>query len=74
MPPAGYACQSFRPPRWPFPAGQELGRVEIPSHFTHDAVRRRNKVYVCNTAEGSILEYNFPDMRLVRSWLWTAGA
>lgn len=50
----------------PVPAGKELGRVEVPSRFTHDAVRRRDKVYVCSTGTGAILQLAFPSMELVR--------
>ena len=46
-------------------AGEELRRVEIPSRFTHDVVRADDKVYVCDTGNGRILEYDFPAMTLV---------
>ncbi|KAL4458606.1 hypothetical protein ABPG75_013471 [Micractinium tetrahymenae] len=43
-------------------SGRELGRVQLPSKFTHDAVRRRDRVYVANTGEGRVLELSFPAM------------
>lgn len=45
--------------------GAELRRVEIPSRFTHDVVRSGGKVYVCDTGNGRILEYDYPAMTLV---------
>ncbi|PSC71222.1 green algal specific Aspartyl Asparaginyl beta-hydroxylase [Micractinium conductrix] len=46
--------------------GEELGRVQISSRFTHDAVRQRDRVYVANTGEGKVLELAFPSMQLLR--------
>ena len=40
--------------------------MDLPTRFAHDAVRRRGKVYVCSTAAGRILEYDFPSFKLVR--------
>ena len=40
--------------------GQE---VAIPSHFTHDAVRQGDKVYVADTGGGGVRELLFPSMR-----------
>lgn len=37
--------------------------------FTHDAVRRRDKVYVTDTAEGRVAQLRFPGLELVRSVL-----
>jgi hypothetical protein len=51
---------------WPLdPPGAELQRVEIPSRFTHDVVRTEDRVFVCDTGNGQILEYEFPAMKLV---------
>jgi hypothetical protein len=55
------------PPSLSTAAGQELRRVQIPSKFTHDAVRRRDRIYVCNTGEGSIVEMSFPGMDVLRT-------
>ncbi|GAB4822037.1 hypothetical protein N2152v2_009083 [Parachlorella kessleri] len=46
--------------------GEELGRMDLPTRFAHDAVRRRGKVYVSSTAAGRILEYDFPSFKLER--------
>ena len=43
-----------------------LPRLQVSSKFTHDAVRRRDKVYVCNTGEGKVLELALPGMTPVR--------
>lgn len=48
-------------------SGQELGRVQIDSRFTHDVVRRGDRVYVANTGEGKVLELAFPSMRPIRN-------
>lgn len=40
--------------------------MEVPSRFTHDVVRAGDKVFVCDTGNGRILEYSFPSMELVR--------
>ena len=37
--------------------------VAIPSHFTHDAVRQGDKVYVADTGGGGVRELLFPSMR-----------
>ncbi|GAX82193.1 hypothetical protein CEUSTIGMA_g9621.t1 [Chlamydomonas eustigma] len=47
--------------------GQELNRVRVPSRFTHDAVRRGDQVYLCNTDEGSVLQLSYPSMSVVKS-------
>lgn len=39
--------------------------MEIPSRFTHDAVRRRDKVYVADTGDGKVLQLKFPSMEVV---------
>ncbi|GMH37805.1 hypothetical protein BSKO_05678 [Bryopsis sp. KO-2023] len=46
--------------------GQFLRRVEVDSKFTHDAVRRGNRVYVCDTDNGRILVLEFPTMRQIK--------
>ncbi|GIL81892.1 hypothetical protein Vretimale_1469 [Volvox reticuliferus] len=46
--------------------GREVNRVRIESRFTHDAVRRGDRVYVANTEGGEVQELHFPDMKLVR--------
>ncbi|GIL43818.1 hypothetical protein Vafri_1420 [Volvox africanus] len=46
--------------------GREVNRVRIQSRFTHDAVRRGDRVYVANTEMGEVQELHFPDMKLVR--------
>lgn len=43
--------------------------MEIPSRFTHDVVRSGDKVYVCDTGNGRLLEYDFPSMTLVGRWV-----
>eukprot|EP00892_Ulva_mutabilis_P008031 jgi/Ulvmu1/55/UM001_0058.1 len=43
-------------------SGALLGEVQLASRFTHDAIRRHDKVYVCNTGEGSILQLSYPSM------------
>ena len=41
--------------------------------FTHDAIRVADKVYVCNTDGGEILELQFPSMEVLRTFpLFTA--
>jgi hypothetical protein len=47
--------------------GEELDRVKINSHFTHDVVRSKGRVYIANTGKGEIIEMKFPDMTQVRS-------
>lgn len=39
--------------------------MQLPSKFTHDAVRRRDRVYVADTGEGKVLELGFPAMEAV---------
>lgn len=39
--------------------------MQTPSRFTHDVVRSGDRVYVCDTGNGQILEYHFPSMTLV---------
>ena len=46
--------------------GAELRRERIPSRFTHDVVRAGDRVYVCDTGRGAVLELSFPSMTLVR--------
>lgn len=41
--------------------------MALPSRFTHDAVRRGDRVYICNTHEGSILELSYPSMEVART-------
>lgn len=50
------------------PTGQEVRRVQIDAKFTHEVVRAGDRVYVCDTGNGRILELAFPDMTLVREW------
>ncbi|GLC58284.1 hypothetical protein PLESTB_001341600 [Pleodorina starrii] len=47
--------------------GHEVNRVKIHSRFTHDAVRRGDRVYLANTEGGEVQELHFPDMKLLRS-------
>lgn len=48
--------------------GKELGAaVHIDSRFTHDAIRWGNKVYVCSTERGALLELSLPDMKQNRT-------
>lgn len=47
-------------------SGKEIRRVPLQSHFTHDTVRRGNRVYVANTGDGQVLELEFPTMRELR--------
>ncbi|KAL4859265.1 hypothetical protein ACK3TF_001013 [Chlorella vulgaris] len=47
-------------------SGRELGRVQIASKWAHDAVRRRDHVYVASTGDGKVLELSFPNMTTVR--------
>eukprot|EP00798_Chlamydomonas_sp_ICE-L_P026234 gene26234-17332_t len=44
--------------------GKEVTRILIPSHDTHDAVRRGNSVYVASTIDGNIVEFKYPEMKL----------
>ncbi|WIA37366.1 hypothetical protein OEZ86_014294 [Tetradesmus obliquus] len=46
--------------------GMELARVQLPTRFTHDAIRMGERVYVCSTGDGSILELSYPGMKLLR--------
>eukprot|EP00198_Chlamydomonas_reinhardtii_P000266 XP_001689601.1 predicted protein [Chlamydomonas reinhardtii] len=48
-------------------SGKELSRVRIKSRFTHDAVRRGDRVYVANTEGGEVQELQFPSMKKLRS-------
>lgn len=47
-------------------AGAVMRRVQVPSRVGHDMVRAGDRVYVCSTGDGSILELSYPDMQLVR--------
>ena len=47
-------------------AGAEVRRVQINSKFTHEVVRVQDRVYVCDTGNGRILELEFPSMKEVR--------
>ncbi|KXZ44217.1 hypothetical protein GPECTOR_71g578 [Gonium pectorale] len=47
--------------------GAEVSRVRLESRFTHDAVRRGDKVYVANTEGGEVQELSFPTMKKLRS-------
>lgn len=38
---------------------------QLDSAFTHDAVRRRDRVYVASTGDGRVLELEFPGLHLV---------
>ena len=44
-------------------SGALTDEVQIPSHFTHDAVRVRDRVYVADTGGGAVRELAFPSMR-----------
>lgn len=46
--------------------GRELKQVPLKSKFTHDVVRRGERVYVADTGEGHIVELEFPTMKEVR--------
>lgn len=46
--------------------GAEQRRVQLPTRFAHDAVRRGDRVYVCDTGSGGVLEFAFPEMQLLR--------
>ncbi|MEW5319959.1 MAG: hypothetical protein WDW38_011069 [Sanguina aurantia] len=48
-------------------SGTELSRVVIPSRFTHDAVRRGDTVFLCNTEEGAVMQLSYPSMQVVHS-------
>jgi hypothetical protein len=53
--------------------GKELRREPLPSRFTHDTVRRRDRVYAANTGDGKLLELSFPGMAVLREMaLFTA--
>jgi len=43
--------------------GEELSEVQIQSKFTHDVVRKGNRVYVCDTGHGDIIVLDFPSMK-----------
>ncbi|GFR39810.1 hypothetical protein Agub_g302, partial [Astrephomene gubernaculifera] len=47
--------------------GSEVSRVRIHSRFTHDAVRRGDRVYLANTEGGEVQELRYPDMKKLRS-------
>ena len=42
--------------------GKEVNRVPLRSRFTHDVVRRDDKVYVADTGEGHVVVLEFPSM------------
>ncbi|KAG2444762.1 hypothetical protein HXX76_001506 [Chlamydomonas incerta] len=48
-------------------SGKELSRVRIKSRFTHDAVRRGDRVFLANTEGGEVQELQFPSMKKLRS-------
>ena len=48
--------------------------MQIPSRFTHDVVRMGDRVYVCDTGNGQLLELEFPSMTLVGGEGWGGGA
>lgn len=48
-------------------SGELLSKVQINSTFAHDAVRRRNKVYIASTGEGQVIEMSFPEMTVIRT-------
>ena len=63
------SAQPLQPARPPArPPARQPACLQISSKFTHDAVRRRDKVYVCNTGEGKVLELALPGMTQVRQW------
>lgn len=43
--------------------GEELSEVQIQSKFTHDVVRKGNRVYVSDTGHGDIIVLDFPSMK-----------
>ncbi|KAI8108901.1 hypothetical protein M9435_005318 [Picochlorum sp. BPE23] len=43
--------------------GEELSELQIQSKFTHDVVRKGNRVYVCDTGHGDIIVLDFPSMK-----------
>jgi hypothetical protein len=45
--------------------GLEVRRVDLPARFTHDVVRAGDKVYVCDTGHGHVLELEYGSMRVV---------
>jgi len=48
-------------------SGEEIRRMKIPSHFSHDAIRLHNKVYVASTGSGEVLQLGFPSMQVERT-------
>ncbi|PRW60120.1 serine threonine- phosphatase 6 regulatory ankyrin repeat subunit B-like [Chlorella sorokiniana] len=48
-------------------SGRELRRAQLDSAFTHDAVRRRDRVWVASTGDGRVLELSYPSMDPVQA-------
>jgi hypothetical protein len=48
-------------------SGAERRRARLASRFTHDAVRRRDRVYVADTEGGAVRELAFPSLRELRA-------
>jgi hypothetical protein len=48
-------------------SGAERRRVRLASRFTHDAVRRRDRVYVADTEGGAVRELAFPSLHELRA-------
>lgn len=48
-------------------SGKELGRTQLDSAFTHDAVRRRERVFVASTGDGRVLELEYPSLSLLQA-------
>jgi hypothetical protein len=46
--------------------GEELRRVQLDSKFTHDTVRRGNRVYAADCGRGAVVELEFPSMKQLR--------
>eukprot|EP00798_Chlamydomonas_sp_ICE-L_P013355 gene13355-19198_t len=46
--------------------GGELGRVQIRSSGTHDAVLHGDRVYAANTVDAKLMEFKYPSMELVK--------
>lgn len=47
-------------------SGTVLRKVELDSTFTHDAARFGDKVFICDTGRGTILELSYPSMEKVK--------
>jgi len=50
--------------------GAEVRRAPVPARFTHDVVRSGDRVYLCDTGHGHVLELEYGSMRLVGSFVF----